>query len=48
MNTAIRVRAVERNRRIFFPSERPAAAPSRGGLLRRFHLAAKAALGLRG
>ena len=32
MNTATRVRAAERNRRIFFPSERP-AAPARAGLL---------------
>lgn len=48
MNTAIRACAEQRERRIFFPSERPAAAPARGGLLRRFHLAARAALGLRG
>ncbi len=48
MNTAIRARAEQRERRIFFPSERPAPAPARSGLQRLFRLAARAALRLRG
>ena len=48
MNTAIRAGADERRRRIFFPSERPAAAPARSGLFRIVRLVARAALLLRG